>query len=104
MVHAYEFDSTNAYFFLTLAPGGQGIGPFNGLIESVRRMSASEAAAVKPRRIDIVTVKSGDTVQSLANRMAYDDYKLERFQVLNNLNTNSALKSGQRVKIILLDK
>jgi predicted Zn-dependent protease len=39
-------------------------------------------------------------LQSLAQRMAYSDGKLERFLVLNGLQTNSALSAGQKVKIV----
>ena len=61
---------------------------------------AQEAAAIKPRRVDVVTVKAGDTVQSLAKRMAYTDYQLDRFLTINALEENSALRAGQRVKIV----
>jgi predicted Zn-dependent protease len=104
MVHAYEFDKTQAFHFLTIVPAGQGSGPFSSMIESMRRMTSAEAASVKPRRIDIVTVKSNDTSKSIASRMAYSDYQLERFLVLNGLDANTALKSGQKVKIVVMDK
>jgi predicted Zn-dependent protease len=48
-----------------------------------------------------VTVKSGDTLGSLAGRMAYSDYRLERFLVLNGLGSNSALRPGQKVKLVV---
>src|SRR3546814_20005110 len=67
---------------------------------SLRRLSASEAAAIRPRRVDVVTVRSGDTVASLARRMAYSNYQAERFQVLHRLAANSRLTPGQKVKIV----
>jgi predicted Zn-dependent protease len=70
------------------------------MVRSVQRLSAQEAAAIKPRRVNLVTVKAGDTVQSLGRRMAYSDYPLERFLVLNALNERSVLKPGDRVKIV----
>jgi predicted Zn-dependent protease len=48
-----------------------------------------------------VTVKSSDTVASLASRMAYSDYQEERFRVLNGLKAGDNLKSGRKVKIIV---
>jgi predicted Zn-dependent protease len=33
--------------------------------------------------------------------MAYPDYKLERFRVLNGLGADEALKPGQKVKIVV---
>jgi predicted Zn-dependent protease len=40
-------------------------------------------------------------VQSLASRMAYRDFKLERFLSLNDLSANSALAPGQKVKLVV---
>ena len=70
------------------------------MVQSVQRLSAQEAAAIKPRRVEVVPVKSGDTVQSLAKRMAYTDYPLDRFLTINALTANSVLRPGQRVKIV----
>ena len=67
---------------------------------SFRELSASEAAQLRPQRIEVVQVQSGDTVDSLANRMAFDDYRVERFLVLNGLKSSDRLQAGQLVKII----
>ena len=100
VVFAYEFSNSQAYHFTTLSAVGQS-GTFDPMFRSLRRISASEAAAIKPRRIDIVTVHAGDTLRSLAGRMAYGDYQLERFLVLNGLNANSTLSAGQKVKVVV---
>ena len=100
-VFAYQWDSNTAYHFVTLTKAGSGLGPFSSLVSSVARLGASEAAAIRPRVIDIVTVKAGDSVQSLANRMAYNDLKLERFLVLNSLAANSQLRAGDKVKVVV---
>lgn len=99
-VFAYEFSRTSAFHFVALTKAG-GAGAFNPMFTSLRRLSASEAAAIRPRRVDVVTVKSGDTVASLARRMAYGDYQAERFQVLNRLAANSRLTAGQKVKLVV---
>ncbi len=49
----------------------------------------------------MVTVRSGETIQSVANRMAYNDLKLERFLTLNGLQANSRLVPGQKVKLVV---
>ncbi|QPQ55959.1 M48 family metalloprotease [Allosphingosinicella flava] len=100
-VFAYQWDSNTAYHFATLTRAGTGLGPFSSLVGSVARLSATEAAAIRPRVIDVVTVRAGDTVQSLASRMAYNDLKLERFLVLNSLAANSQLRAGDKVKLIV---
>jgi predicted Zn-dependent protease len=99
-VFAYEFANNQAFHFMTITQAGQA-SVFNPMYASMRRISASEAAAVKPRRVDVVTVGSRDTVQSLANRMAYPSYKLERFLVLNGLTNSSRLAPGQKVKLVV---
>ena len=40
-------------------------------------------------------------MQSLSRKMAYPDQQLERFLVLNALDSRVTLKPGQMVKIIL---
>src|SRR5688572_7085724 len=55
-VVAYEFARDRAYHFVTVSRGGSGIGPFESMIGSVRRLSSQEAAAIRPRVIQIVTV------------------------------------------------
>jgi len=99
-VVAYQFGPSTAYHFVVITPQGQGLGALSSLINSVSRMSDAEAAAIKPRRIQLVTVRQGDTTKSLASRMAYTDHQLDRFLVLNGLGTNATLPVGQRVKIV----
>ncbi|MGE4324328.1 MAG: M48 family metalloprotease [Sphingobium sp.] len=100
-VFAYDFGDRKAYHFLLLTAAGQGIGAFAPMVQSVQRLSAQEAAGIRPRRVDVVTVKAGDTVQSLAKRMAYTDYPLERFLTINALTADAPLRPGQRVKIVI---
>jgi predicted Zn-dependent protease len=99
VVFAYEFSKTQAFHFLTVSAQGNA-NQFNPMYNSMRRISANEAAAVRPRKLVVVTAKAGDTLQSLSARMAYSDAQLERFLVLNALNANSAITPGQRVKIV----
>ena len=67
---------------------------------SLRQISESEAAALKPLRIRVIKVRAGDTVESFAERMAFTDFQAERFRVLNGLGPRDALKTGGLVKII----
>jgi predicted Zn-dependent protease len=101
-VVAYQWDAQHVYHFAMLTRGGSGIGPFASMIQSLRRITPAEAAEIRPRVIDVVTVKPGDSVQSLAARMAYRDFKLDRFLALNGLSANSPLAPGRKVKIVVL--
>ena len=100
-VAAYQWDPQRVYYFVMLTPAGYGVSPFIPMINSLRRITPAEAAAIRPRVIHVETVRPGDTVQSLASRMAYRDFKLERFLSLNGLAANSSLAPGRKVKLVV---
>jgi predicted Zn-dependent protease len=100
-VAAYQWDAQRVYYFIMLTPAGYGVTPFAPMINSLRRITPAEAAAIRPRIIHVETVRPGDTVQSLASRMAYRDFKLERFLSLNGLAANSSLVPGRKVKLVV---
>ena len=99
-VFAYEFSNDRAYHFQAITPAGRA-GVFNSMFRSVRRISQAQANNVVPRRLEVVTVQPGDTVSSLARRMAYDNGQVERFRVLNAIGSDNRLEAGQRVKIVV---
>jgi predicted Zn-dependent protease len=100
-VFAYQWAPDTVYHFVTLTRGGMGIGPFVPMVQSIRRITPAEAAAIRPRVIDVVSIRPGDTVQALASRMAYPTFRLERFLSLNGLQANSRLVPGQKVKLVV---
>ena len=100
VVFAYEFANNRAYHFQAITQAGRA-STFTPMFNSMRRISTQEAASIVPRQIDIVTVRSGDTVQSLASRMAYSSGQVERFRVLNSLGSNDGVTPGQKVKIVV---
>lgn len=97
----YRWSPQLALTLVTIAPDGRlaGVTP---VAASVRRLSAQDSAGVRSRRIQVVRVAAGDTVQSLAARMAYDDDRLARFLTLNQLASNSQLRVGDRVKLVVM--
>jgi predicted Zn-dependent protease len=97
-IFAYAFSGTQAYHFATLTQSN--VRPFDGMYQSVRRISDNEAAAVKPRKIAIYTVGKNETISSVASRMAYNNLQVERFMALNGLNANTGLAQGRKVKIV----
>jgi len=98
VVFAYEFARDQAYHFVAIAPAGRAA-TFNPMFQSMRRITAAEAGAVVPRKLQVVTVARGDTVASLARRMAYDSAQEERFRVLNALGSTATVTPGQKVKL-----
>jgi predicted Zn-dependent protease len=99
-VAAYAVDGGRAYHFVTIAPAGRG-GAFDPLIGSFHRLSQREVADLRPRRIQVVAVRPGDTVQSLAARMAVDELRTERFLAMNDLAPDTPLRPGRRVKLVV---
>lgn len=99
-VTAFQAGSGSVYHFVTIAPAGRDAG-FDAMLQSFRRMTPAEAAAVRPRLVRVVTVKPGDTVASLSSRMAYGDDRQGRFMVLNGMTSPRQLVPGERVKLIV---
>ncbi|MDR6114092.1 MULTISPECIES: M48 family metalloprotease [unclassified Sphingomonas] len=99
-VVAYRFPSAT-YTFTLVTPAGSGIGPFQPLLASVAPLSTAEANAIRGKKISIVTVRQGDTIDSLSARMAFPDYKRERFVTLNGLDSEQALVPGRLVKLVV---
>ena len=99
-VFAYEMSNNQAFHFQAITAAGKA-NVFNSMYRSFSRISSAEAGQVVPREIDVVTVQRGDTVASLARRMAYDNAQVERFRVLNGLGSSDVLQAGQKVKIVV---
>lgn len=101
---AIEADNGQVYrFFMTGPRDGRTEGQ-RGWLDTVgtfRRLGYDEAEEVASLRIDIVRVQRGETVADLADRMAFDDYREERFRTLNGLRNRDELVAGQDVKIVV---
>ena len=100
VVFAYDMGNGQAYHFTAITPAGRS-GVFNPMFQSMRRINQAEAGRVVPRRVEVVQVRSGDTVRSLASRMAYTDAQEARFRVLNGLGNAEEVQPGQRVKVVV---
>jgi len=74
---------------------------FRESLNTFRRMTSAEMAQAQPLRLKLVEVKSGDTVEKLAHRMAVGERPVERFRVLNGLGEHDRLKPGDLVKIVV---
>ena len=68
-------------------------------LTSFRKLSPNEAQDIRLSKIALVTAEIGDTASSLAERMT-GDRKLERFLVLNGLETDQVLVGSLKYKII----
>ena len=81
--------------------GGTLESALNRTLAAFRRLDPAEVARLRPLRIDIVNVKRGDTVASLAARMRGTERRLELFRLLNGLDGESSLAPGRRIKIVV---
>lgn len=89
------------YRMTGLAPRDSGLlRPLEQAAWSFRRLSAGEAAGLRETRIQVVPVRPGDTVESLAPRMNVNSHAVERFRVLNGLGPGEALPPARRVKLV----
>jgi predicted Zn-dependent protease len=74
---------------------------FRASIETFRRLSLTEIRTARPLRVKVITVKNGDTIESLAAHMNHVEQPVARFRVLNGLTHTARLKAGDQVKILI---
>tara|TARA_R110002095_G_scaffold190386_1_gene168066 strand:+ start:2731 stop:4182 length:1452 start_codon:yes stop_codon:yes gene_type:complete len=101
---AIQWSATQMARFQIIVPRNATTAQLNGLKSatySFGKMTQGEKNALKPYQIKIITSKSGDTIASLSRRMAEDDYKEERFRVLNNLNAGDKIVPNRLYKIVV---
>jgi predicted Zn-dependent protease len=100
---AVRFNGGTIYRFMFLTPPSQTARLAEDLKRttySFRALSPGEAAAVRPYRVRVKPVRTGESVQSLAAEMPFDSYKTERFAVLNGLEPGAALRPGELIKTV----
>jgi predicted Zn-dependent protease len=69
-------------------------------LKSFHPLEGADAEPKPPLRLHIVTVAAGDTVKTLAARMALKEKKLEWFRALNGLGAGDEVKVGDKVKLV----
>ena len=92
------------YRFMFISPGRMSpaqANAYQGTVNSFRRLSADEAAAIDVRRLQVVTVEPGQDVADLARRMAVDALPREQFELLNGLDPGAPLAAGRKVKLVV---
>lgn len=73
---------------------------FESALGSISAIQAEDRSALRPLRIAIVTAGADDTMATMAARMA-GDKPVAQFAVLNDLSPSSALKPGERYKLVV---
>lgn len=100
---AVGFPTDDILRFVILAPAG-GLSKIEpALIRSVntlKHLSETEANAVKPVRLKVVKVGSGDTVEKYAAAAPLGQYAAEELRLLNALKPGEQPKAGERFKTV----
>lgn len=105
-VVAFAWTPTQIVRFLFIMPSS-----YNSVVDeayrrsaySFARLSDSEKAGIKPQRIRVVKARVNDNVARMAARMAMDDFKEDRFRVLNGLAVREEVVPGELYKIVVQD-
>jgi predicted Zn-dependent protease len=100
---AHVVHNRNVYMFAGLAPPNQfqnAQQQFVASIRSFRELSQEEAARIRPNRVDIYTVRNGDTWESLASRTG-DVVKPATLAIMNNYEPNEQPRTGDRIRIVV---
>lgn len=104
VIAAHIAHDRNLYMLAGLAPANQfdrARREFEASIRSFRGLSAREAAQVKPNRIDIYTVRGGDTWESIARRSGDDTIKPSTLAIMNNSDPGRQPRTGERIKVVV---
>lgn len=73
---------------------------FDSTIRSFRTLSAAEAERIRPNRIQLRTVRQGDTWDSLARSLSHGTLSGEALAVLNGSSPAQPPRAGDTVKIV----
>lgn len=104
-VAAHIVHDRNVYVFAGLAPPNQFRGvqqQFVSSIRSFRSLSAAEAENIRPNRVAVYTVRSGDTWTSIAARSGDGAIKPSTLAIMNNYTPNQPPRPGDRIKIVVV--
>ena len=99
---AHIIHNGNVYMVAGFAPLNQFVESDDDFLKSIRsfrRLTAEEAESVHPNRIDIYTVRQGDTWQSIADKSG-GVIKAATLAIMNGAETNSQPTVGKRIKIV----
>ena len=101
---AHIVHNDKLYIFAGLAPVNEfqaAQRTFALSIRTFKPLSASEAAAIRPNRVDIYTVRGGDTWASIAQRAGSGIIKPSTLAIMNDYAPAEPPRVGERIKIVV---
>jgi predicted Zn-dependent protease len=94
----YEGGAGAAYHFMMVSSPGKGSAAALGaLFGSFRLLSEEQVRALKPREIRVVRTGDGDSLQTMARRMA-SDHPLDHFLMLNGRSPDQPLRTASSLR------
>ncbi|MEZ5315990.1 MAG: M48 family metalloprotease [Vicinamibacterales bacterium] len=96
--------ANQTYVIAGIAPASQygGVQPtFSSAIQTFRELSAQEAAAIQPNRIDFYTVRAGQTWDAIARGPSGGRISAASLAIMNGAQPGSAPRAGDRIRIVV---
>src|SRR5262249_40115902 len=103
MIAAIQWAPDVIFRFQVAIPQGASAkltGDLQQMISSLRHISDAEKRTVRPWHIRIVMAQAGDSIDSLAARMPFDNMNEEHFRVLNGLKAGEQVSPGRKYKLV----
>jgi len=101
---AHIVHDRNVYLLAGFAPPNQfdaAQREFAASIRSFKALSREEAAGIRPNRVDVYTVRSGDTWQSIAQRTGDGTVKASTLAIMNDHDPSQPPRPGDRIKVVV---
>jgi predicted Zn-dependent protease len=102
---AHVVHERNVYVLAGLAPPNQFENAQREIassIRSFRSMTRQEAAGIRPNRVDVYTVRSGDTWRAIAERTGEGTVKPATLAIMNNYDPGQEPRVGDRIKVVVI--
>ena len=104
MLAAHVVHQRNVYLLAGLAPAQEFRSveeQFAQTIRSFRELSRQEAENIRPNRVDLYTVRQGDSWASIADGIGRGTVKASTLAIMNNYEPTEAPKPGDRIKVVV---
>ena len=101
---AHIVHDRNLYLLAGLAPADQFRAvqeEFTQTIRSFKELSRQEAENIRPNRVDLYTVRQGDTWSSIAEEICRGTVKASTLAIMNNSEPTQPPKPGSRIKVVV---
>jgi len=92
------------YVVAGLAPSNQfsaAVPTFASAIDTFRALTPAEAERIQPNRMDFYVVRSGDTWESIAQRVGRNTVKPSTLAIMNGAAPTTPPRVGDRIRVVV---